>query len=148
MNWHLKTFEELSNLELYHILRARTDIFVVEQNCPYPEVDGKDPACLHLYLEDRGSIAAYLRILPPGLSYPEASIGRFIVAPAYRGSGLGRELLERGLACIRETLNVSTVKIQAQSYLQKFYGSFGFVPVSEEYLDDGIPHIDMLLTEG
>ncbi|MNM54590.1 putative acyltransferase [compost metagenome] len=147
MNWHLKTFEELSNLELYRILKARTDIFVVEQNCPYPEVDGKDPSCHHLFLEDQGELIAYLRLLPPGLSYPEASVGRFIVDASRRGTGLGRELLARGLAFIRDTSGDSGVKIQAQAYLQSFYASFGFIPVSEVYDEDGIPHLDMLLQE-
>lgn len=146
MNWHLKAFDELSNLELYHILKARTNIFVVEQNCPYSEVDGRDPACHHLYLEDNGEIVAYLRILPPGVVYPEASVGRFIVDPKLRGTGLGRELFGRGLAIVREQLRETRVKIHAQAYLQDFYASFGFKPVSDIYLEDGIQHIEMLLS--
>ncbi len=145
MNFKLKTFNELTNTELYNILQERTNVFVVEQNCPYPEVDGKDVQSYHLYKEQNGQIVAYLRILPPGVSYPELSIGRVLVKKEYRGQRLAHELMARALQFIEDELNETTVKIQAQDYLRNFYSSFGFEAISEVYLDDGIPHVDMLL---
>lgn len=145
MSWNLKRFDELTNMELYNILKERTSVFVVEQNCPYPEVDGKDPQSYHLFKEEYGEIIAYLRVLPAGVSYQEASIGRVFVKKEYRGQGLAEELLRRGLEYINHELRELTVKIQAQEYLRKFYGSFGFQAITETYLEDNIPHIDMLL---
>ena len=145
MGWNVKKFDELTNLELYNLLKERTLVFVVEQNCPYLEVDGKDPFSYHLFKEDQGEIVAYLRILPAGVSYQEASIGRVFVKKEYRGSGMAGELLKRGLDFIESELKETTVKIQAQDYLRKFYSSFGFQPISDTYLEDNIPHVDMLL---
>lgn len=146
MNWTIKTFDQLTTLELYRILQERTQVFVVEQACPYPEVDGKDLQSVHLYqTDDDGAVIAYLRILPAGLAYKEASIGRVLVTEAYRGKGIAAQLVGRGLEYIRDVWKEREVKIQAQSYLEKFYHSFGFVNVSEVYLEDNIPHIDMRL---
>lgn len=145
MNFKLKNFEQLTNTELYNILKERTAVFVVEQNCPYPEVDGKDLQSYHLYKEENGEIIAYLRILPPGVSYKELSIGRVLVKKEHRGQHLAHQLMEHALQFIQNELNETTVKIQAQEYLRDFYGSFGFEVISETYLEDNIPHIDMLL---
>ncbi|MER1958917.1 MAG: GNAT family N-acetyltransferase [Solibacillus sp.] len=145
MNFTLKTFDQLTNTELYNILQERTNVFIVEQNCPYPEVDGKDGQSYHLYKEENGEIVAYLRILPPGVSYAELSIGRVLVKKEYRGQGLAHSLMAQALQFISDELNETTVKIQAQDYLRNFYSSFGFEAISEVYLDDGIPHVDMLL---
>ena len=145
MGWNVKKFDELTNLELYNLLKERTLVFVVEQNCPYLEVDGKDLFSYHLFKEEQGQIVAYLRILPAGVAYQEASIGRVFVKKEYRGSGMAGELLKRGLDFIETELKETTVKIQAQDYLRKFYGSFGFQPISDTYLEDNIPHVDMLL---
>ena len=145
MGWNVKKFDELTNSELYNLLKERTMVFVVEQNCPYLEVDGKDPFSYHLFKEDQGEIVAYLRILPAGVSYQEASIGRVFVKKEYRGSGMAGELLKRGLDFIESELKETTVKIQAQDYLRKFYSSFGFQPISDTYLEEHIPHVDMLL---
>ncbi|TYS18471.1 GNAT family N-acetyltransferase [Rossellomorea vietnamensis] len=145
MSWNLKKFDELTNSELYNLLKERTLVFVVEQNCPYLEVDGKDPFSYHLFKEDDGEIIAYLRILPAGVSYQEVSIGRVFVKKEFRGQGIAEELIKKGLEFIQEELNEITVKIQAQDYLRKFYGSFGFQAISETYLEDNIPHVDMLL---
>ncbi|RKQ12092.1 GNAT family N-acetyltransferase [Ureibacillus endophyticus] len=145
MNFQLKTFNELTTTELYNILKERTDVFVVEQNCPYPEVDGKDLQSYHLFKEENGEIIAYLRILPPGVSYPELSIGRVLVKEDYRGQKLAQQMMEQALSYITSELKETTVKIQAQHYLEDFYRSFGFEVISEVYLEDGIPHIDMLL---
>jgi ElaA protein len=145
MNWKLKSFDELSTHELYGILLVRTQVFVVEQECPYLEVDGKDLHAYHLYKEENGEVVAYTRLLPAGVSYKEASIGRVLVKEDYRGKGLASELVKRGLDFIHDELGGRTVKIQAQEYLREFYGSFGFRAITETYLDDGIPHIDMIL---
>jgi ElaA protein len=145
MNWKLKSFNELSTHELYGILLVRTQVFVVEQECPYLEVDGKDLHAYHLYKEENGEVIAYSRLLPAGVSYKEASIGRVLVKEDYRGKGLASELVKRGLDFIHDELGERTVKIQAQEYLREFYGSFGFRAITETYLDDGIPHIDMIL---
>lgn len=145
MGWNLKKFDELTNIELYNLLKERTLVFVVEQNCPYPEVDGKDPFSYHLFKENNGEIIAYLRIVPAGVSYQEISIGRVFVKKEYRGQGIAEELLKKGLDFIQNELKEQTVKIQAQDYLRKFYSSFGFQTISETYLEDSIPHIDMVL---
>ncbi|MGR3763067.1 GNAT family N-acetyltransferase [Rossellomorea sp. NS-SX7] len=145
MSWKLKSFNELSTTELYRILKERTQVFVVEQHCPYLEVDGKDLHSYHLYKEENGEVAAYSRILPAGISYEEASIGRVFVKREYRGRGLAGELMKKGLDFIQHEWEEKTVKIQAQEYLREFYGSFGFEAVTDTYLDDGIPHIDMIL---
>ncbi|WP_374055885.1 GNAT family N-acetyltransferase [Rossellomorea sp. FM04394] len=145
MNWKLKSFNELSTHELYGILQVRTQVFVVEQHCPYMEVDGKDLHAYHLYKEENGEVVAYARLLPPGVSYKEPSIGRVLVKEDYRGKGLASELVKRGLDFIHDELGERTVKIQAQEYLREFYGSYGFRAITETYLDDGIPHIDMIL---
>lgn len=145
MSWNLKKFDELTNSELYNLLKERTLIFVVEQNCPYLEVDGKDPLSYHLFKEDNGEIIAYLRIVPSRVSYQEISIGRVFVKKEYRGKGIAEELLKKGLDFIQNELKETVVKIQAQDYLREFYSSFGFQTISETYLEDDIPHVDMLL---
>ncbi|MDQ0253986.1 ElaA protein [Evansella vedderi] len=148
MDWKIKRYEELSNDELYNIIKERINIFVVEQDCPYPELDGKDNLAFHLFKEnDNGEVIAYARIFHNGLYYDEASFGRVIVKEAYRREGLGRELLERAITFLHGELKETTIKIQAQDYLREFYGSFGFEPISEVYLEDNIPHVDMLLTK-
>ncbi|RBP00226.1 GNAT family N-acetyltransferase [Rossellomorea aquimaris] len=145
MNWKLKSFHELSTDELYRILQVRTQVFVVEQHCPYLEADGKDVHSYHLYKEENGEMVAYARLLPAGVSYKEPSIGRVLVKEGYRRKGLASELVKRGLDFIHDELGERSVKIQAQEYLREFYGSFGFRAITETYLDDGIPHIDMVL---
>lgn len=145
MKWHIKKFNELTNVELYTLLKERTAVFVVEQNCPYLEVDGKDLESFHLFAEKQEEIVAYLRILPPGVSYPEASLGRIFVKKEYRGQGFAEELVSRGIDYIKQELKEERIKIQAQDYLRNFYQSFGFQAISEVYLEDNIPHIDMLL---
>lgn len=146
MEWNLKAFYELNTVEMYTILQERTAVFVVEQNCPYLEVDGKDIESYHLFAQLDGEIAAYARILPAGVSYKEASIGRVLVKKAYRGQGLAHDLLKKAIMFIQDDLNETAIKIQAQSHLEKFYASFGFKSISSSYLEDNIPHIDMLLT--
>ncbi|WP_105125019.1 GNAT family N-acetyltransferase [Streptococcus suis] len=147
MQWEIKAFDQLSLQELYTILTLRTNVFVVEQACPYPEVDGKDPNCLHLLGTDNGELVAYLRILPAGLSYDEVSIGRVVIKPSHRGKGLGRPMMEQAIHYITNEWKENQIKIGAQAYLEKFYQSLGFKPVSEVYLEDDIPHLDMLYSK-
>ena len=147
MQWEIKAFDQLSLQELYTILTLRTNVFVVEQACPYPEVDGKDPNCLHLLGTINGELVAYLRILQAGLRYDEVSIGRVVIKPSHRGKGLGRLMMEQAIHCITNEWKESQIKIGAQAYLEKFYQSLGFEPVSEVYLEDDIPHLDMLYSK-
>ena len=147
MQWEIKAFDQLSLQELYTILTLRTNVFVVEQACPYPEVDGKDPNCLHLLGTINGELVAYLRILPAGLRYDEVSIGRVVVKPSHRGKGLGRLMMEQAIHCITNEWKESQIIIGAQAYLEKFYQSLGFEPVSEVYLEDDIQHLDMLYSK-
>ncbi|HFI0466914.1 TPA: GNAT family N-acetyltransferase [Streptococcus suis] len=147
MQWEMKAFDQLSLQELYAILTMRVDVFVVEQVCPYPEVDGKDSNCLHFLGTDEGELVAYLRILPAGLSYDEVSIGRVVIKSSHRGKGLGRPMMEQAIHFITNEWKESQIKIGAQAHLEKFYSSLGFEPVSEVYLEDNIPHLDMLYSK-
>ncbi|QDK71977.1 GNAT family N-acetyltransferase [Lactococcus protaetiae] len=145
MEWKIKTFDELSTTELYQLLSLRTAVFVVEQNCPYQELDGKDQVAKHLWLENEaGEILALCRLLPEGVSFAEASIGRVLVHPEFRHQHLGRQLLTEVLDYLQK-VGKSAVKIEAQYYLKEFYASFGFVADSEPFYEDGIKHINMLL---
>lgn len=143
--WVIKKFEELTSEELYALIKSRIDVFVVEQACAYEETDNKDQHAVHLYIERNGIIAAYARLLPAGVSYPQASIGRVLVNQAYRGKGYGRHLLEKSIRFIKKEWQENEIKIGAQSHLQPFYASLGFEAVSEVYLEDGIPHIEMVM---
>lgn len=144
MNWNLKKFKELSVEEIYKILALRNEIFIVEQECAYLDCDDKDLNSYHLFSKENGEIIAYLRILEKGVSYDEISIGRVAVKKNYRGKGISREMLLKAIDFVENNLNEDTIKIQAQAYLLNFYSSLGFKAVSEEYLEDNIPHIDML----
>jgi ElaA protein len=144
IDWSLKKFEELSSLELYEILRLRSEVFVVEQNCVFLDMDDKDQFAHHLQGRIEGNLAAVVRILPRGLSYDEPSIGRVVSSPLFRRKGVGIELMK---TAIQETISLYgnvPIKIGAQLYLKKFYESFGFVQCSETYLEDDIPHIKMI----
>ena len=143
MSWELKEFDKLTNRELHDIFRLRVDVFVVEQTCPYPEIDGKDLDALHLMYKKNNEIIAYSRLLAPGVSFDEPSIGRVVVAEHHRGTGLGYELMRESVALSVAIYN-SPIKIGAQAHLEKYYGAAGFVKVSDVYVEDDIPHIDML----
>lgn len=144
LNWVLKKFDELTVQELYAILCLRNEVFVVEQNCIYQDADQKDQHCYHLAGWKDDKLVAYTRLLPPGLSYTEPSIGRVVTSPSARGSGLGRDLMEVSIAKVFYLFGQQPIRISAQVYLTQFYISLGFVPMSEEYDEDGIPHIEMV----
>lgn len=146
INWTCKKFNELTPHELYAILQLRNEVFVVEQNCVFQDADNKDAYCCHLMGWKDGLLAAYTRLVPPGVSYTEMSIGRVVTSPAARGGGLGRELMEQSIKRCYNLFGNGSIKIGAQLYLEKFYGSLGFVQSSEMYLEDGIPHIEMVLS--
>lgn len=141
-----KKFEELSLEELYKIIELRQEVFVVEQNCVYQDLDNKDQDSWHLMgWNDEKQLVAYLRLMPEGLSYADhASIGRVVTAQKVRKQGAGKELMKRALEVAEKLFPKCTLKISAQVYLLKFYNSFGFEAVGAEYLEDGIPHIAMI----
>lgn len=146
MKSELKAFTELSQEELYRILAIRNDVFVVEQACAYQDLDGKDQRSKHLfYTTEQSEIVAYARLLPPGVSFDVASIGRILVAHPHRKHNLGRKLVRDAIAACNAIWPHSDIRIGAQRYLLDFYASFGFEEVGEEYLEDGIPHVDMHL---
>ena len=144
MKLFIKHFEELSNKELLDIIKLRISVFVVEQKCPYQEVDEYDDKAIHLYLKDNDEIVAYARVLPKGCTYDEVSIGR--VLSTRRKMGLGTRIVKEAIEVARKEFNASSIKIGAQVYVKKMYEDCGFVGISDEYLEDGIPHEDMLLT--
>lgn len=151
IRWQALVFRELDAATLYALLKLRSEVFVVEQQCVYLDPDGKDMHADALHVigrADDDGIAAYLRILPAGLSYPQASFGRVLTAPAYRGRGLGDSLVRIALEHIERRWPGSDVQIGAQAHLEHYYARHGFVRNSETYLDDGIPHIDMLRAAG
>ncbi len=137
-------FDVLTAREWHRLLVLRASVFVVEQDCPYSDPDHKDPRCWHLTGTLDGEVIATLRAVPPGVSYEESSIGRVVVAPQARGLQLGRELMARGIAFNRHMWGTA-IRISGQSYLEGFYQSLGFVTVSDPYMEDDIPHVEMLL---
>ena len=140
----LKEFKELTIEELYEILKLRAEVFVVEQNCPYQDLDDKDQSSYHLFLEDNGQIIAVLRILPKNIAYKEMAIGRLIVKKSYRGKGISRKMMLRAMEFITEDLGKEKIRLSGQAYLSDFYQSLGFEKVSEMYLEDGIEHFEFL----
>ena len=140
----LKSFQELSNEELYAILRLRGEVFIVEQNCPYLDLDNKDQKCFHLMLYDEDRLAAYCRLLPAGVSYSEISIGRVISSPSHRGTGVGKTVMKLGIQYCEELFAAGPIRIGAQVYAIGFYEALGFVAEGEEYLEDDIPHVEMV----
>jgi ElaA protein len=141
--WIIKNFNELTLDELYGILQLRNEVFIVEQNCVYNDIDGKDQLAWHLMATEDDKLVAYTRILPPGVSYSDPAIGRVVTSSSKRRSGLGRELMKRSIEACERLFGKSSITLSAQLYLQNFYESLGFIVVGEEYLDDGIPHIKM-----
>lgn len=141
--WHNTPFHELEPGELYAMLQLRQQVFVVEQQCIYQDLDGLDPQAWHLRCVEDGRTLACLRCLPPGASYPESSLGRVVVAAGSRGSSLGRELVRRGIEFNRRQWPQVDIYIGAQAYLRNFYQELGFDAEGDPYLEDGIEHIHM-----
>ncbi|KHE73230.1 GNAT family N-acetyltransferase [Halobacillus sp. BBL2006] len=145
MKWMQKTYDELTKKELYTILQVRVSIFVVEQECPYPEIDGRDEECLHIWIEENEEIMAYCRIVPPERAEDHHAIGRVLVVKEKRGRGYAKQIMDRAIHVLKHELKVDHIWLHGQEHLRHFYGSFGFEEVSEVYLEDGIPHVDMLM---
>ena len=141
--WTIKKFEELSTWEFHQIVKARIEVFVVEQNCPYPEIDGDDPKALHLWGEFNSEIVAYCRIFEAGLKYKDASIGRVLTSRNFRGQSLGKVLMKIAIATVSARYTTSKIRISAQDYLLSFYTGLGFSATSKSYLEDNIPHTEM-----
>jgi len=144
--WLCKEFNDLSTEELYSILQLRTEIFVVEQNCVFQDMDGKDEDAYHLMCYEDDRLIAYTRLLPAGKSYKECSIGRVVTKKTNRGTGIGKELMAISIEYCYRLFGKSPIRIGAQVYLEKFYSSFGFKKESDIYIEDGIPHIEMVLS--
>ena len=144
VDWVLKKFDDLSSHELYAILQLRNEVFVVEQDCVYQDADNKDQSCYHFMGWRNEKLVAYTRIVPPGLTYPEPSIGRVVVSMTERGGGTGRILMERTIEQVNKLYRNTPIKIGAQLYLLKFYLSLGFDQTSDVYLEDNIEHIEMV----
>ena len=143
MNFQIKTFLELTTTELYQILQLRSEVFVVEQDCVYQDVDFKDQKSLHVFGTKNDKIVAYTRIFKPGDYFTNSSIGRVVVAAPERKYGYGHDLMKASIEAIKTHFKVDEITISAQKYLKKFYESHHFIQIGEEYLEDGIPHIRM-----
>ena len=144
MDVTVKEFKALTLEELYGILQLRSEVFVVEQDCVYQDLDGKDQKALHVVGLKNNKVIAYARLFKPGEYFKEASIGRVVVSPSTRKEGYGVEIMRASIQAVKEQYNETTMRISAQKYLLKFYNSLGFVQEGEEYLEDGIPHVAMV----
>lgn len=144
MNFTVKTFQELTTSELYELLQLRSEVFVVEQDCVYQDIDGKDQKALHVIGVKEGKIIAYTRLFNSGEYFDTPSIGRVIVKETERKYGYGHDLIKVSIKAIVDNYHETTITISAQTYLQKFYESHGFKQIGEGYLEDGIPHIRMV----
>lgn len=145
MEIRIKHFNELDRLELYRIIQLRINVFIVEQNCPYPDLDDKDLVSNHVMIWKGEELLAVTRLVPPGISYPNyASIGRVATHANYRGSGLGKLVMTESIKACEELFSGYNIKISAQAYLIAFYTALGFDKIGEEYLEDNIPHIAMI----
>ena len=144
MEFHTKTFGELTNSELYAILKLRIAVFCVEQDCVYQDCDDYDQQAIHIFLTDGDEVAGYLRILKRNTKFKEVSIGRVITNPAYRGKGVGKQCMQKAISYIQTEWKEDRIRISAQKYAKGFYENVGFRQDSEEYLEDGIAHIEMI----
>lgn len=144
MAWRALPFAGLAPGELYAVLQLRTEVFVIEQGCVFQDMDGADAQAVHLLGSRDGVLLAYARCFAAGVKFAEASIGRVITRQAQRGSGLGHELMRRAVACVFEHWGEQSIRIGAQARLEKFYRQHGFEVAGLPYIEDGIPHIEML----
>lgn len=149
ISWKIIPFSELTLEQLYAILKLRAEVFVIEQNCIYEDHDDKDQKCHHVLGvdEETNDLVAYSRLVPPGISFEEASIGRVLTSHKYRKNKFGIALMDENIAFMQTLYPNQNIRIGAQTYLLKFYESFGFVAQGEPYDEDGIEHIEMLLTK-
>jgi ElaA protein len=145
VKWVVKKFDELSPGELYAILRLRSEVFVIEQNCVFLDMDNKDQLCHHLMVWQDEKLVGYTRLVPPGISYNLPSIGRVVTSPSVRGTGTGKFIMKKSIEEIYHLFGKTSICIGAQLYLKKFYEDFGFVQTSDVYDEDGIDHIEMTL---
>jgi ElaA protein len=143
MDFQVKTFNQLSAEQVYQILRLRSEVFVVEQECAYQDIDDKDQKALHIFAENESKIIAYARAFDVGIYHEKASLGRFIIKETHRGKNLGHKLVEASLQAVYQNYGKQKIHISAQQHLTKFYEKHGFKTVGEGYLEDGIPHIGM-----
>lgn len=144
MKISVKTFEELTTTELHNILQLRSEVFVVEQDCVYQDIDGKDFKALHVIGEKDGKVVAYTRCFDKGIYFKETAIGRVVVAINFRKYGYGHHIMKASVDAIKNRFETEIIKLSAQTYLTTFYESHGFKAVGEGYLEDGIPHIAMI----
>ena len=145
IQWELLPFEKLSTAQVYALLKLRSEVFVVEQQCIFLDMDNKDQHCFNLLGRKENELVAYTRLVPPGISYAQASIGRVVTSLLVRRTGIGRELMKRSITAVQDLFSATTIVIGAQLYLKKFYSSLGFTQSSDIYLEDGIEHIEMTL---
>lgn len=141
--WNIKSFEELTTTELYKIIRARVEVFVIEQGTPYQDLDNYDQKALHIWTEQEGELLAYCRIFDKGIKYAETCIGRVLTTANARKKGLGKELISTAIENIEKLFKTLEIRISAQDYLIKFYSDFGFVDTGKKYLEDNLPHTEM-----
>lgn len=145
LNWQIKPYSELTTTEFHDIIALRLKVFVVEQDCPYLDLDGKDKKCYHMLCRDgQGRVVATARILHPGTSYPEVSIGRVVVDSSIRRNGVGNELLKKCKEFVVEEFGNVAIRISAQKHLEEYYRNHAFQSTNKEYLEDNIPHVEML----
>lgn len=148
VEWRVVRFGELSPHDLHDVLRLRQEVFVVEQNCVFREIDGRDPLALHVLGRRDGRLVAYARVFAPGVIGEEASIGRVLTEASARGAGLGRAVVAEAMRTIERIAPRAPIRLAAQLHLERFYQSFGFVGIGEKYVDDGIVHLDMVRAAG
>lgn len=144
LDWQWHTFTSLKAFELHSLLQLRQAVFILEQDCLYPDIDGIDPQCQHLLgLDQQHHVQAYLRLVPPHLKYAEPALGRIVVSPQLRQQHIGRELVQRGIKRCQQDYPKQGIRISAQQHLANFYQQCGFQDSGKAYLEDGIPHIEM-----
>ena len=145
MKTFIKTFDDLSNTEIYQILRLRSEVFVVEQECIYQDIDNKDKKAVHIFLKEKNEIIAYSRVFKEKEYFENPSIGRVVVANKRRMYGVGKKIMNISIDYIKKNIKAKSIEISAQKYLKKFYSNLGFIQQGEEYLEDNIPHLRMFL---
>ena len=145
MKTFIKNFQDLSNTEIYQILRLRSEVFVVEQECIYQDIDNKDKKAVHIFLKEKNEIIAYSRVFKEKEYFENPSIGRVVVVNKRRMYGVGKKIMNISIDYIKQNIKAKSIEISAQKYLKKFYSNLGFVKQGEEYLEDNIPHVRMFL---